>query len=161
MKIFILVLILFLFNACSLKDDKITEINLKIQTLMFSQKKKIDDGKLSSVITISYLNPVLDEKAKEDEFALQITPNTFNIDHLKVYINDKEAMISKIDKNSKYLKYLFQNEFTSYFKFSLPSNQNETNLKIKICLNHCFELNFQKYPKSLYYRSEDIDTQYN
>ncbi|MCW1623847.1 hypothetical protein OLS70_09630, partial [Campylobacter jejuni] len=24
-----------------------------------------------------------------------------------------------------------------------------------------FELNFQKYPKSLYYRSEDVDTQYN
>ncbi|MGM9096493.1 hypothetical protein ACTFEA_07875, partial [Campylobacter jejuni] len=23
------------------------------------------------------------------------------------------------------------------------------------------ELNFQKYPKSLYYRSEDVDTQYN
>ncbi|MBK1971508.1 hypothetical protein [Campylobacter sp. TTU_617] len=161
MKIFISIFILFLFNACSLKNDKITEVNLKTQTLMFSQKKKIDDENLSFVVTLSYLNPILDEKTKEDEFALQITPNLLNTSHLKAYINDKEAIIVRIKKDSEYLKYLFQNEFTDYFKFSLPSNQNETNLKVKICLNHCFELDFQKYPKSLYYRSEDIDTQYN
>ena len=75
MKIYNLFLSLFLLSACSLKNEQIVATNLKTQTLMFSQKQKINiDGK-NAVFTMSYLNPVLDLDSKDDVFALIVTPN--------------------------------------------------------------------------------------
>ncbi|TKX31000.1 hypothetical protein CQA69_04355 [Campylobacter estrildidarum] len=149
------------FSACSVKNPAIADINLKTQTLMFSQKYKITQDKFNAIITMSYLNPVLDSSSQDDIFAFTLTPNTFKIDNLEVFINHRKANIQELDQ--EFFKYLLQNNYTKYLKISLPSIKTENFIKAKICLNHlpCFELNFQKYPKSLYYRSEDIDTQYN
>ncbi len=161
MKIYSVILGAFLLGACSLKDQAIVDTNLKSQTLMFTQKYKITQDKINAIITMSYLNPILDKTSKDDVLALSFTPNTLKIQNLEVFINNKKANIEKLD--DEYLKYIIQNNYTDYFKVSLPSVKEEIRLVAKICLDHlpCFELNFQKYPKSLYYRSEDVDTQYN
>ncbi|EKE9003608.1 hypothetical protein QJI14_000785 [Campylobacter jejuni] len=161
MKIYSVILGAFLLGACSLKDQAIVDTNLKSQTLMFTQKYKITQDKINGIITMSYLNPILDKTSKDDVLALSFTPNTLKIQNLEVFINNKKANIEKLD--DEYLKYIIQNNYTDYFKVSLPSVKEEIRLVAKICLDHlpCFELNFQKYPKSLYYRSEDVDTQYN
>ncbi|MFQ6342074.1 hypothetical protein [Campylobacter sp. VTCC 70190] len=161
MKIYNLILSAFLLGACSSKDLALVDTNLKTQTLMFTQKYKITQNELNAIITMSYLNPILDENSKDDILALSFTPNSFEIQKLEVFVNNKKARVEKLD--ALYLKYLIQNNYTHYFKVSLPSIKEENKLVARICLNHlpCFELNFQKYPKSLYYRSEDVDTQYN
>ncbi|MBM0637052.1 hypothetical protein LNU06_02690 [Campylobacter sp. VicNov18] len=161
MKICILILSIFLMGSCSLKEQALIDTNLKSQTLMFTQKYKITQDKLNAIVSMSYLNPVLDNASKDDIFALTFTPNTLEIHNLEVFINNKKAHIAVLD--NAYLKYLIQNNYTYYFKVSLPGVKEKNKLLARICLNHlpCFELNFQKYPKSLYYRSEDIDIQYN
>lgn len=161
MKIYGVILSALLLGACSLKDKAVVDANLKSQILMFMQKYKITQDKMNAIITLSYLNPILDKTSKDDILALSVTPNTLKIQNLEVFINNKKANIEKLDE--AYLKYIIQNNYTDYFKISLPSVKEETKIVAKICLNQlpCFELNFQKYPKSLYYRSEDVDTQYN
>ncbi|EGK8255125.1 hypothetical protein IO478_000615 [Campylobacter coli] len=161
MKIYTLALAALVFSACSLKEEAIVDANLKTQTLMFAQKYKITQGKLNAVVTMSYLNPVLDKASQDDIFALTLTPDTLKIETLEIFINERKAKIEKLDK--EFLKYLIQNHYTQYLKITLPSIKEENKIAAKICLNQlpCFELKFQKYPKSLYYRSEDIDTQYN
>ncbi|MCH5335962.1 MAG: hypothetical protein J1D99_00945 [Campylobacter sp.] len=163
MKIYSLFLSLFLLGACSLKDEQVVATNLKTQTLMFSQKQKVDINGTSAIFTMSYLNPVLDLKSKDDVFTLTITPNTLDIEKLEVFVNNKLANIELLSANDELLKYLISNEFSDYFKISLPSVKSETSLKTIICVNEtiCFELNYEKYSKSLYYRSEDVDIQYN
>ncbi|WP_276882948.1 hypothetical protein [Campylobacter cuniculorum] len=163
MKIYNLFLSLFLLSACSLKNEQIVATNLKTQTLMFSQKQKINiDGK-NAVFTMSYLNPVLDLDSKDDVFALIVTPNTLDFKNLEVFVNNKLANIKFLDSNDELLKYLIDNQFSQYFKISLPSVKSEDRLKTIVCFEgvNCFELNFEKYSKSLYYRSKDVDTQYN
>lgn len=161
MKIYALTLSALLFGACSLKDEAIVDTNLKSQTLMFSQKYKITQGNTNAIFTMSYLNPVLDHSSTDDVFALTLTPSTLQVQKLEIFINGRKANIEKL--NGNFAKYLLQNKYTKYYQIILPSIQEENILKAKICLNHlpCFGLNFRKYPKSLYYRSEDIDTQYN
>ncbi|HEB7552755.1 TPA: hypothetical protein RZH74_001453, partial [Campylobacter coli] len=107
------------------------------------------------------LNPILDKTSQDDIFALTITPDTLKIENLEIFINERKAKIEELDE--EFFKYLIQNRYTQYLKISLPSVKEEGKITAKICLNQlpCFELNFQKYPKSLYYRSEDVDTQYN
>ncbi len=163
MKICSLFLMLFLLGACSLKNEELVNMNLKTQTLMFSQKQKFQINGKSAIFTMSYLNPVLDEEEQDDIFALTITPNTFEFESLEVFINNKLANKELLENDDALLKYLFDNEFSSFFKISLPSLKDEERLKAVVCFNgvNCFELNFEKYSKSLYYRSEDVDTQYN
>ncbi|MBZ7939344.1 MULTISPECIES: hypothetical protein [Campylobacter] len=157
---FLLSSVLF-FSACSMKDPAIVDTNLKTQTLMFSQKYKITQNNLSAIVTMSYLNPVLDHASDDDIFAFTLTPDSFKIDKLEIFLNNKKARARELDPS--FLKYLLQNNYTKYLEVTLPSIKMENFIKARICLNHlpCFELNFQKYPKSLYYRSEDVDTQYN
>ncbi|MBZ7935934.1 MULTISPECIES: hypothetical protein [Campylobacter] len=157
---FLLSSVLF-FSACSMKDPAIVDTNLKTQTLMFSQKYKITQDNLSAIVTMSYLNPVLDYASDDDIFAFTFTPDSFKIDKLEIFLNNKKAKVQELDPF--FMKYLLQNKYTKYLEVTLPSVKTENFVKAKICLNHlpCFELNFQKYPKSLYYRSEDIDIQYN
>lgn len=157
-----LILVFLCFNACALKDTQ-NIANLKTQTLMFSQKKKIQNKEENAIITISYLNPVLDYKTSEDIFALSLTPKHFALEKLEVFVNLKQAQIKTLNEKDELLKYLLQNQYTEYFQINSPANKEENTLVVRICPNPnpCFELNFQKYPKSLYYRSVDVDTQYN
>lgn len=161
MKIYALTLSALLFSACSLKDAAVVDTNLKSQTLMFSQKYKISQNNTNAIVTMSYLNPVLDHSSLNDVFALTLTPNTLQVQKLEIFINGRKASVEKLNEN--FAKYLLQNKYTKYYQIILPTIEKENAIKAKICLNHlpCFELNFQKYPKSLYYRSEDVDTQYN
>ena len=162
MKKMVLILTLFL-ASCADKSGVQKEVNLKTQTLMFAQKHKFSVEGLSIMATLSYLNPTLDEGSEEDIFILSFTPNALEFRNLKVFINNKEAKIEALKENDVLLKYLIENSYTKYFKVNLPSLKEETLLKARVCsLNfECFELDFQRYPKSLYYRSEDVDTQYN
>ncbi|MCX2682758.1 hypothetical protein OQH60_02595 [Campylobacter sp. MIT 21-1685] len=163
MRMFLLLAGFFLFNACSLKQDQLIETDLQAQTLMFSQKYKISAKDLNAVVTLSYLNPVLEKQNSNDVLVLVLTPKSFMIQHLEVFINQRQAQIEGLKENNMLLQYLFKNKFSQYFKITSPTKQNETEIKAQICLNFlpCFELHFQKYPKSLYYRSVDVDTQYN
>lgn len=163
MRKYILALSLVFLCACSSKNESIIETNLKTQTLMFSQKQKISHNNENAIVTLSYLNPVLDEASKDDVFVLSLTPSSFAFKELKIYVNNQEAKALKLDKNDSVHKFLIQNEYTQFYKIIRPSSSKEYDFKVKICLEPypCFELNLQKYSKSLYYRSEDVDTQYN
>lgn len=79
MKIYSVILGTFLLGACSLKDQAIVDTNLKSQTLMFTQKYKITQDKINAIVTMSYLNPILDKTSKDDVLALSFTPNTLKI----------------------------------------------------------------------------------
>lgn len=68
-----------------LKDQAIVDTNLKSQTLMFTQKYKITQDKINAIITMSYLNPILDKTSKDDVLALSFTPNTLKIQNLEVF----------------------------------------------------------------------------
>nr|WP_307852647.1 hypothetical protein [Campylobacter vulpis] len=162
MKKIILIFSLFL-SACVHKNEVQKEVNLKTQTLMFAQKHKFSVADVSIVATLSYLNPTLDEGSEEDIFILSFTPNSLELHNLKAFINGREAKIEALEMKDMLLKYVINNSYTKHFKISLPSFKRENALKAKICSLEfaCFELNFQRYPKSLYYRSEDVDTQYN
>lgn len=48
------------------------DTNLKSQTLMFTQKYKITQDKINAIITMSYLNPILDKTSKDDVLALSL-----------------------------------------------------------------------------------------
>lgn len=163
MRISLLLIACFLISACSLKQDFMPQVDLKAQTLMFSQKYKIATKKLNAVVTLSYLNPVLEKQSTDDVFVLVLTPNSFKVDSLEVFVNQRKATIEHLEKNDALLSYIFKNDFSRYFKITLQAKKDEAQAVAKICLNSlpCFELNFQKYPKSLYYRSVDVDTQYN
>ncbi|EAK0965832.1 hypothetical protein A0Y90_05235 [Campylobacter upsaliensis] len=162
MKRVVLILALFL-ASCADKNEVQKDVDLKTQTLMFAQKHKISIDKLNIVATLSYLNPTLDEESERDIFILSFTPHLLEFHSLKVFINHREAQVEALKTNDELLKYLINNSYTKYFKVYLPSFKKENFLKAKVCSLEfaCFELDFQRYPKSLYYRSEDVDTQYN
>ena len=95
MKIYGVILSALLLGACSLKDKAVVDTNLKSQILMFMQKYKITQDKMNAIITLSYLNPILDKTSKDDILALSVTPNTLKIQNLEVFINNKKANIEK------------------------------------------------------------------
>ncbi|ELM6779801.1 hypothetical protein Q2X75_000858 [Campylobacter upsaliensis] len=162
MKRVVLILALFL-ASCADKNEVQKDVDLKTQTLMFAQKHKISIDELNIVATLSYLNPTLDEESERDIFILSFTPYLLEFHSLKVFINHREAQVEALKTNDELLKYLINNSYTKYFKVYLPSFKKENFLKVRVCSLEfaCFELDFQRYPKSLYYRSEDVDTQYN
>ena len=151
---------LFFLTACAKNEENI-KANLKAQTLMYTQKNKINIMQNSAIVTMSYLNPVLDNTPKDENFVLSIAPD-FDFKIKEITINGKKTSIDKIGKNDEILKYLISNDFTRYYKITSPLQKDNT-LKVNICLENypCFELSFQRYSKSLYYRSANIDTQYN
>lgn len=163
MRNYVLLLSLFFLVACSPKNEQVVVTNLKTQTLMFSKKQKVELGSVSAVFTMSYLNPVLDVGSQDDVFALTITPSTLDFESLEVFINGRSANVELLSPNDELTKYLIHNGFSDHLKIFLPGIKSENKLEVLTCLNHstCFELNFSKYPKSLYYRSKDVDTQYN
>ncbi|EAH7984618.1 hypothetical protein EP607_05630 [Campylobacter upsaliensis] len=162
MKRVVLILALFL-ASCADKNEVQKDVDLKTQTLMFAQKHKISIDELNIVATLSYLNPTLDEESERDIFILSFTPYLLEFHSLKVFINHREAQVEALKTNDELLKYLINNSYTKYFKVYLPSFKKENFFKARVCSLEfaCFELDFQRYPKSLYYRSEDVDTQYN
>lgn len=158
-----ILILTFLLSACVSKNPQLRDLNLKTQTLMFSKKQKITLADTSFIATLSFLNPILDEKSLEDIFILSFTPDDIALKNLEAFINGKKAKIDSLEKENEFVKYLITNAYTQHFKISLESVREESELKVKVCSADfaCFELDFQKYPKSLYYRSEGIDTQYN
>lgn len=162
MRCVVLILTLFL-SACVPENPQLRDLNLKTQTLMFSKKQKIALADTSFVAILSYLNPILDAKSPEDIFILSFTPDDVKISKLQVFINEKEARIKALDRQNEWTKYLVTNAYTQHFEVALEGVEGEGELRVRVCSAEfaCFELNFQKYPKSLYYRSEGVDTQYN
>ncbi|KAA6225010.1 hypothetical protein FMM58_05515 [Campylobacter sp. LR291e] len=166
MRICIFLLSIFVFCACSNKNGETKLVNLKTQTLMFSQKQRIvneSENNESAVLILAYLNPILDNPSSDDIFVLSITPDSFKIIDLSIIINNQSSEISELARDDILMKYLINNDFTRYFKIRRKSISNERNFVVKICPfpYDCFELNLEKYSKSLYYRSVDVDTQYN
>lgn len=159
-KIIVFIICLFTINGCG-KNNNMT-YNLKAQTLMFTQKKKINLNDLNYIITISYLNPVLDNVPTEENFVLSIAPLDEKLKIKSISINSKKANIKTIKKDDEILKFLISNDFTKYYKIISPLQKSEI-VVVNVCFEKfpCFDLNFQKYSKSLYYRSVNIDTQYN
>ncbi|ASQ30159.1 hypothetical protein CAV_1741 [Campylobacter avium LMG 24591] len=160
MRILFCICLSLVFLACSKNDNIIA--NLKSQTLIHTQKAKFTYLNTNYIITLSFLSPVLDRYKDDDIFAIFIAPNDFDISNLQVFINSNFVEIQPIEKDDELLKYLIQNEYAKYYKFSAKNNASET-ITAKICSNifTCFELSFQRYSKSLYYRSKDENTQYN
>ena len=158
MRILLLFIALF-FISCS--KDEMLSTNLKAQTLIHTQKAKFSQNSSNYILSISFLNPVLDEYEKDDVFALFIAPS-FDVSNLQIFVDNKKVDLKSIEKVDNFLKFLIQNEYARYYKFT-STNKNTNPIIVKICPNifTCFELDFQRYSKSLYYRSEVSDTQHN
>lgn len=151
------------FSACSYKSEEQSVINLKSQTLMYAQKVNFVYKDTASAAVISYLNPVLDNKSQKEIFVLSFLPDV-GIDekNISVLIEGRKAQVKLLQKDDELFKYLIKSDYASYYKITLDTTINKTILRLNSCFeNQCFDLNFQKISKSVYYRSEDVDTQHN
>ncbi|WP_300702274.1 hypothetical protein [uncultured Campylobacter sp.] len=158
MRLFCILIALF-FISCSKNDIVIADI--KAQTLIYTQKTKFSYGSFNYILSLSFLNPVLDEYNKNDVFALFIAPS-FDVSNLQVFIDDEKVSLEPIENDDILLKFLIQNEYAKHYKINATKKDTDP-IIAKICSNifTCFELSFQRYSKSLYYRSEEDDIQHN
>ncbi|KGI56964.1 hypothetical protein [Campylobacter sp. MIT 97-5078] len=148
-----------LFLSCS-KPLSITD-ELRAQGLIHTQKQRVVQNEHNFIFLLTYLNPILDEPSKDELFLLSITPKTDEISDITISLDQEQGELSLLKEDDELLKYVFTNEYSSYYKLSFKE-KNTSVLKLNLCVkDQCFELNFQKYSKSLYYRSVDVDTQYN
>lgn len=160
MKKMILFVSLF-FIACASKSDEQIRSEIQRQVLMYAQKVKFKQDGENGVFVLSYLNPALKDEKKEDIFVLSVSPKESKIEHLRAFMDVNEAVIAPLSPEDELKKYLINSDFVEYYKFAFPFKDTAV-LTVRLCLSlDCFELNFQKYSKSMYYRSTDVDTQYN
>lgn len=152
------------FAACSAKSQQEIDAELRKQVLMYAQKVKFthngeQNASENGVLMLSYLNVVLADEEESDIFALVISPKDTNTSGLKAFMDDKEAQISPLDDELK--KLIITSEYANFYKLTFPF-KDDSLISVRLCLGaECFELSFQKYSKSLFYRSVDVDTQYN
>ncbi len=131
---------------------------------MYAQKAKFtrfgeNNTSENGVFVLSYLNLALENEEKHDIFALAISPKETNTSTLRAFMDDKEAQISPLDESLK--KFVLDSDYAAFYKLEFPF-KDEAFISVRLCLAaECFELGFQKYSKSLYFRSADVDTQYN
>lgn len=146
--------------ACSTRSQQEIDAELRKQVLMYAQKVKFtQDTNENGVLMLSYLNVVLADEEESDIFALAISPKDTNTSELKAFMDDKEAQISPLDDELK--KLIITSEYANFYKLTFPF-KDDSLISVRLCLGaECFELSFQKYSKSLFYRSADVDTQYN
>lgn len=149
------------FWGCASKDEAQTTAALQRQVLMYAQKVKFRQGGENGVFVLSYLNPVLDDESEKDIFVLSVSPKESDIKALRAFMDKEEAVITPLGDDDTLKKYLIKSDYASYYKFEFFFKDASV-IAVKLCLGaECFELGFQKYSKSLYYRSEDVDTLYN
>ncbi|TDJ87086.1 hypothetical protein E2O24_02565 [Campylobacter volucris] len=162
-KLFMMIFLLLFLNACSNKTQEQSIINLKSQTLMYAQKINFDYKNSRTVAVLSYLNPVLDEKSDKEIFILSFIPNiTIDINQISVLIDGEKTKITKLNENDELFKYIIKSDYAAYYKITLDKLIDKTILRLNSCFeNQCFESNFQKISKSVYYRSEDVNKPHN
>ncbi|WP_142930858.1 hypothetical protein [Campylobacter sp. MIT 12-8780] len=149
----------FFFLSCS-KPLSITD-ELRAQGLIHTQKQRVVQNEHNLIFLLTYLNPILDELSQDELFLLGITPKIDEISDIAISLDQEQGELNLLEKDDELLKYVFTNEYSSYYKLSFKEKSASV-LKLNLCVKaQCFELNFQKYSKSLYYRSVDVDTQYN
>ena len=150
--------------ACGSKNDEQVSNELKKQVLMYAQKVKFTqsgENNLSEngVFVLSYLNFALENEEKHDIFALAVSPKETNTSTLRAFMDEKEAQISPLDEQLK--KFVVDSDYAAFYKLTFPF-KDDAFISVRLCLAaECFELGFQKYSKSLYFRSADVDTLYN
>lgn len=150
-----------LFVACANKNEKQSVEELKKQILIYSQKAQFIYNGESSVFVLSYLNPILEKESQRDIFVLTVSPKQAQIQGLTVFMDENAAEISPLNEDDELKKFIINTEYSSHFKLSFPFKEAPL-INVKLCLEpNCVELDFQKYSKSLYYRSVDVNTQYN
>lgn len=160
MRKYVLFVVLFFLGCASKSDEQITA-ELQRQVLMYAQKVKFRQNGENGVFVLSYLNPVLKNEKEEDIFVLSISPKESEIQNLHAFMDSNETIIRPLNEDDEYKKYIINSDYTAFYKFAFPFKDASV-IAVKLCLEaECFELSFQKYSKSLYYRSEDVDTQYN
>lgn len=162
-KLFMMIFLLLFFSACSNKTQEQSIINLKSQTLMYAQKINFDYKNSRVVAVLNYLNPILDEKSNKEIFILSFIPDTkININKISVLIDGEQTKITNLNKNDELFKYIIKSDYATYYKITLDKLVDKTILKLNSCFeNQCFELDFQKISKSVYYRSEDANKPHN
>ena len=149
------------FMACAGKDEAQTTAALQRQVLMYAQKVKFRQNGENGVFVLSYLNPVFDDESDKDIFVLAVSPKESDIKALRAFMDSNEAVIAPLDENSTLKNYLIKSDYAKYYALEFPFKDASV-IAVKLCLDAtCFELSFQKYSKSLYFRSEDVDTLYN
>ncbi|TXE86348.1 hypothetical protein FPD38_06785 [Campylobacter volucris] len=162
-KLFMMIFLLLFFSACSNKTQEQSIINLKSQTLMYAQKINFDYKNSRVVAVLNYLNPILDEKSNKEIFILSFIPDTkININKISVLIDGEQTKITNLNKNDELFKYIIKSDYATYYKITLDKLVDKTILELNSCFeNQCFELDFQKISKSVYYRSEDANKPHN
>ncbi|TQR60226.1 hypothetical protein [Campylobacter troglodytis] len=158
--IFYALLFVCLFLTACVDKTQSTEA-LKKQLLMHTQKARFTKRGENKIIILSYLNPILKGELKRDFFLLSLAPKQAQALNLSAFMDEQEAVITPLEEEDELRKYLIDSTYSSHFKLDFPF-KNVPKLTVKLCFEaNCLELDFQKYSKSLYYRSVDVDTQYN
>ncbi|AJC87669.1 hypothetical protein CINS5915_01070 [Campylobacter insulaenigrae] len=162
-KILFIFLSTLILIACSNKTQEQSIVNLKSQTLMYAQKINFDYKNSRVVAVISYLNPVLDQKSEKEIFILSLLPSiNLNAKDISILVDGKKTQLEILDENDELFKYIIKSNYANYYKITLNKLINKASLQLNSCFeNQCFESNFQKISKSVYYRSEDEDKQHN
>lgn len=157
-QIFCLFCVLF-FSSCASKSE--FDDRLSAESLFYTQKIRFVGEETNALLLLTYLNPVLEYKSEEELFLLSIVPSEFSLSDFVVQINLQKPLASELGKDEELLRYTIKNEFAKNYKLSIALSGARQFL-VEICFNErCEKLSFEKYSKSLYYRSIDVDTQYN
>lgn len=153
---FILAMLLFL--GCSGKDEarQLTEKSREI--LMYSKKAKFTQNGENTSFVLFYLNPLLENEEDNDVFALLVTPQMPELGEFELVAEGRGAAISPMPQ--ELLKYLPSAEYSSFYLLNFPFKDDSV-ITLRLCFHgECENLDIQKYSKSLYYRSEDVDVSY-
>ena len=150
MRIFFIIFIFFC--ACSSGPYTIQNASSLIN-LSNTQKIKINYDNLDYTILITYINPLLKINNKEI-FILSILPN--DIKAFDAFLKDQKANIIKLAKDDKILNNIIKNNYASYYKLSFDKASSNI-LELRVCIDECHKLSFNKLSKSLNYRKLELN----
>lgn len=149
------------FVACSSKPDEQRVAELGKEILMYSKSARFTQDAENTSFVLFYLNPALENRDDSDIFALLITPKIEDIGAFEVLMDGTGAAVSPLNADDELRRYIPKSDYSDFYKLSLPFKDDSV-ITLRLCFRgECINLDFQKYSKSLYYRSEDVDTKYD
>lgn len=168
MKIFALFLMILQILFLSSCAKNASNADLTGAKALMQTKKIYFESEPNLLIVFTYLNPVLTSNFNEPNkspdkelFLMSVSPKEAFLEDLSISVENQKPILRALDKDDALLKYAIKNDFAKEFSLESPL-QNKESLDLQVCLGSiCQQLSFQKYSKSLYFRSINLDTQYN
>lgn len=161
MKFIVFFLMIFQILFLSSCSKRTSNIDLVAASALMQTKKIYFKNEPNLVFVFTYINALLEKERDKELFLMSVSPRDAILKDISFNIDGQKPIIKELSKYDELLKYAVKNEFSKEFSLEIPLQKQGT-LRLELCLKAiCQQLSFQKYSKSLYYRSINLDTQYN